>query len=178
MFIIFLDAITIALETSSSLNDSNPKVFKIIDILFFAIYSLEFLLKVYAEPMKYWKNPYNLFDLSLLILLMVQVILEEVRPDQEEQSLDALKVVKGKELLFIYIYLISLWCLQYFIFYFLFISSACSSCSSFYFVYSRSSSSRSCAFNYISYSCCGFDFAAFAHHVSLFRHGILFLWIR
>ncbi|XP_065845641.1 cation channel sperm-associated protein 3-like isoform X2 [Oscarella lobularis] len=95
MFIIFLNAITIALETSSSLKDSNPKVFKIIDILFFAIYSLEFLLKVYAEPKNYWKNPYNLFDLSILILLMVQVILDEVRPDQEEQSLDALKVVKA-----------------------------------------------------------------------------------
>ena len=41
--------------------------------MFLAIYSLEFVLKVYAEPINYWLSAYNLFDFIVLVISGVQV---------------------------------------------------------------------------------------------------------
>ena len=41
--------------------------------MFLAIYSLEFLLKVYAEPIGYWLSAYNIFDFVVLVISGVQV---------------------------------------------------------------------------------------------------------
>ena len=47
--------------------------FTIADYVFLAIYSLEFLLKVYAEPIGYWLSAYNIFDFVVLVISGVQV---------------------------------------------------------------------------------------------------------
>ena len=47
--------------------------FTISDYVFLAIYSLEFLLKVYAEPIGYWLSAYNIFDFVVLVISGVQV---------------------------------------------------------------------------------------------------------
>ena len=93
MFVIFLNAVLIAIETSSSLKEEYPLIFFITDNFFFSVYLLEFLLKLYAEPINYWKNPYNLFDLFVLVLLVVQVTLDAVT--HTDSGFSALKVLRG-----------------------------------------------------------------------------------
>jgi hypothetical protein len=93
MFVIFLNAVTIAVETSSSLKDTYPMIFLVADNVFFSVYLLEFLLKLYAEPVGYWKNPYNLFDLFVLVLLFVQVALDAAF--ETDTGFSALKVLRG-----------------------------------------------------------------------------------
>ncbi|XP_062500581.1 cation channel sperm-associated protein 3-like [Corticium candelabrum] len=93
MFVIFLNAVLIAIETSSSLKEEYPLIFFITDNFFFSVYLLEFLLKLYAEPINYWKNPYNLFDLFVLVLLVVQVTLDAVT--HTDSGFSALKVLRA-----------------------------------------------------------------------------------
>ena len=93
MFVIFLNAVTIAIETSSSLKETYPLIFMVTDNVFFSVYLLEFLLKFYAEPVGYWKNPYNLFDLFVLVLLFVQVALDAA--SETDTGFSALKVLRG-----------------------------------------------------------------------------------
>ncbi len=47
--------------------------FRAVDIVFFSIYVLEFLLKLYARPFCYWACVYNLFDFAIIVLAAVQV---------------------------------------------------------------------------------------------------------
>lgn len=46
-------------------------VFKVLDELFFVIYIMEFLMKLYVELRGYWKSSYNRFDFFILVLLYV-----------------------------------------------------------------------------------------------------------
>ena len=71
---IFLNALTIALETTP-LNDSIPNVILAADNIFLGIYILEFGIKVYVEPLGYWRSYYNLFDFAILLMLVIHDIL-------------------------------------------------------------------------------------------------------
>ncbi|XP_078141500.1 cation channel sperm-associated protein 3-like [Centroberyx gerrardi] len=62
---IILDTVCIALETDYRLKLKFYS-FVIVDDIFITIYSMELLMKVYVEPMQYWKNGYNVFDVVLV----------------------------------------------------------------------------------------------------------------
>ena len=50
-------------------------------------------MQVYAEPLGYWKNYYNLFDFTVLIISILQSILTALNFGQT--GLTVLKVVRG-----------------------------------------------------------------------------------
>ena len=52
-----------------------------------------FLLQVYAEPLGYWKNYYNLFDFTVLVISVLQSILTALNFGQT--GLTVLRVVRG-----------------------------------------------------------------------------------
>lgn len=76
MITIILNAFTMALETDPGLKTRFLLVFDVLDELFLGIYTLEFILKIYAEPIKYFYSSYNLFDLFVLLISYVQVRLD------------------------------------------------------------------------------------------------------
>lgn len=89
---IFLNAVTIAMETTS-LSKSIPLFFEATDNIFLGIYLLEFVLKLYAEPLGYWKSYYNLFDFTVLVISFLQSTLTALNFGQT--GLTALRVVRG-----------------------------------------------------------------------------------
>ena len=76
IFIILLNAILITMEISKPMDEMSErekKAYVSIDYVFLAIYTAEFILKIYAEPKNYWKSSYNLFDFIVLAISYVQV---------------------------------------------------------------------------------------------------------
>ena len=92
MATISLNAITIAMETTS-LSNTIPLFLTAADNIFLGIYLMEFVIKVYAEPVKYWKNYYNLFDFSVLVISLVQSMLVALNFGQT--GFTVLKVIRG-----------------------------------------------------------------------------------
>ena len=45
--------------------------FRLISEFCIAVYIVEAVLKIYAEPRRYWKSAYNMFDFAVLILTLV-----------------------------------------------------------------------------------------------------------
>ncbi|XP_066550778.1 cation channel sperm-associated protein 3 isoform X1 [Amia ocellicauda] len=75
MVTILLNALFMALEADYDLNFKNYVLFQVIDEFFLAIYTMEFLIKVYVEPKGYWKSSYNIFDTFILILSYIPLIM-------------------------------------------------------------------------------------------------------
>jgi len=40
---------------------------------FLSIYTIEFLVKVYAQPYAYWRSGFNIFDFIVLIVSLIKV---------------------------------------------------------------------------------------------------------
>ncbi|XP_067029424.1 cation channel sperm-associated protein 3-like isoform X2 [Acropora muricata] len=78
MVMIVMNALVIGFETVEEYKQAHSNVFKALDEFFLAIYTMEFLMKLYAEPRGYWKSSYNIFDFSILALSYVQVIMDEL----------------------------------------------------------------------------------------------------
>ncbi|KAI8801434.1 Ion transport protein-domain-containing protein [Cladochytrium replicatum] len=77
MLVILANVIAIALETdalSNSGSSSVPVVFSYLDLFFLAVYVVEFVLKIYVEPIGYWKEAYNRFDAVILFVSLGQWI--------------------------------------------------------------------------------------------------------
>ena len=74
MTVIVVNTIFIAIETSRSLSQSRAEMFQTADLTFLGIYTLEFALKLYAEPRGYWLNNYNRFDFAILLFSYVQFL--------------------------------------------------------------------------------------------------------
>ncbi|XP_029555371.1 cation channel sperm-associated protein 3 isoform X2 [Salmo trutta] len=71
MVTIVLNALFMALETDYDLKYKLFGFFAIADEFFMAIYTMEFLMKVYVNPGVYWKNGYNVFDAIILVISFV-----------------------------------------------------------------------------------------------------------
>ena len=93
MGVIFLNALVMAVETYGELKKNNVDFFFILDELFLAVYTVEFILKVYAEPKKYWKNGYNLFDFLVLALSISQSVMTII--GMGTSGLQALRVFRA-----------------------------------------------------------------------------------
>ncbi|CAK6446067.1 unnamed protein product [Pipistrellus nathusii] len=55
------------------------RLFEVSEIFFVAIYSAEFYMKLYAEPIDFWKNGYNLLDLTIIIVISIPYTLRKIK---------------------------------------------------------------------------------------------------
>ena len=78
MVMIVLNALVIGFETVEEYKQAHSDVLKALDEFFLTIYTMEFLMKLYAEPRGYWKSSYNIFEFSILELSYGQVIMDEL----------------------------------------------------------------------------------------------------
>ena len=88
-----LNSLVIGLETVEEWKERHTNVFKALDEFFLAMYTMEFLMKLYAEPKGYWKSSYNRFDFSILFLSYVQVIMDELNVG--DKILTPLRLLRG-----------------------------------------------------------------------------------
>ena len=93
MGVIVLNSLVIGFETVEEWKQTHTNVFKALDEFFLAIYTMEFLMKLYAEPKGYWKSSYNRFDFSILALSYVQVIMDELNVG--DKILTPLRLLRG-----------------------------------------------------------------------------------
>ena len=93
MVMIVMNALVIGFETVEEYKQAHSNVFKALDEFFLAIYTMEFLMKLYAEPRGYWKSSYNIFDFSILALSYVQVIMDELNVG--DKILTPLRLLRG-----------------------------------------------------------------------------------
>ncbi|EHB11383.1 Cation channel sperm-associated protein 3 [Heterocephalus glaber] len=52
---------------------------RISEMVFVAIYTSEFSMKVYVDPINYWKDGYNLLDVVIIIIIFIPYVLHEVK---------------------------------------------------------------------------------------------------
>lgn len=93
MGIIIINALCIGLETVDELKRAEANTFKILDEFFLSIYTMEFLMKIYAEPSFYWKSSYNIFDFTILMTSYIQVIMDELNVG--DNLLTPLRLLRG-----------------------------------------------------------------------------------
>ena len=99
MLVILINSLVVGLETIDNLKKNNADAFFTLNTIFLVIYTIEFALKVYAEPKNYWKSSYNIFDFAVLALSYVQVLLDNLRVlEVDEGSLKILRLLRGKRL--------------------------------------------------------------------------------
>lgn len=81
MAIIVSNTITIAISTEIQVKDNRtgsssvPEALQILDLIYLALYTVEFILKVYVAPVRYWKSSYNQFDFFILAVSYLQWII-------------------------------------------------------------------------------------------------------
>eukprot|EP01006_Ploeotia_vitrea_P009496 TRINITY_DN22379_c0_g1_i1.p1 TRINITY_DN22379_c0_g1~~TRINITY_DN22379_c0_g1_i1.p1 ORF type:complete len:472 (+),score=205.37 TRINITY_DN22379_c0_g1_i1:92-1417(+) len=73
MATIFVNVLFIAVESSLAPQERGS-AFEVADLVFFTIYLVEFLLKVYVEPIGYWKSNYNRFDFLIVLTSCFQFV--------------------------------------------------------------------------------------------------------
>ena len=96
MLVILINSLVIGLETNEDLKKNKRHIFMNLDTVFIVIYTIEFALKVYAEPKGYWYRSYNLFDFTLLVLDYVQELLGNLKLlEVDEGALKILRLLRG-----------------------------------------------------------------------------------
>jgi cation channel sperm-associated protein 3 len=96
MGVIMINALVIGLETMVRLKIHMDNYFRLYwDELFLSIYTVEFFLKLYAEPKGYWKSSYNRFDFLILFISYIQAILDMINVG--DNFLKPLKLLRGKK---------------------------------------------------------------------------------
>ncbi|KAL1784251.1 cation channel sperm-associated protein 3 [Sigmodon hispidus] len=55
------------------------RLFEISEILFVSIYACEFFMKVYVDPVKYWKDGYNLLDVVIILIILIPYTLRKIK---------------------------------------------------------------------------------------------------
>uniref|UniRef100_A0A0G4H1H7 Ion transport domain-containing protein n=1 Tax=Chromera velia CCMP2878 TaxID=1169474 RepID=A0A0G4H1H7_9ALVE len=90
--LVFVNAVFIALRADYPETDA----YQIIDdFIFVPLFTIEFLVKFYADRMRYFRDSWNVLDLAVLIICWVSIILEEVADEEASDSvLDALRVLR------------------------------------------------------------------------------------
>ncbi|XP_052012299.1 cation channel sperm-associated protein 3 isoform X1 [Apodemus sylvaticus] len=49
------------------------------ELFFVSVYISEFLMKVYVDPITYWKNGYNILDVIILIIITIPYIIRKIK---------------------------------------------------------------------------------------------------
>ena len=95
MFCIAFNSITLAAETAT---DTVPPAaiegLKKLDNFFLAIYTFEFLVKMYVSPTAYFTNAFCLFDFLILVLSWVDLITTQTMTDSASGNLAGLRVLR------------------------------------------------------------------------------------
>eukprot|EP00116_Pleurobrachia_bachei_P007129 sb/3467391/ len=79
LIIILINAIVICIQLETDPNKRDlHKAFTILNDIFLAAYTLEFLLKLYSDRTSYWFSVYNLFDFGILVVAFVDLALEYI----------------------------------------------------------------------------------------------------
>ncbi|XP_028719682.1 cation channel sperm-associated protein 3 [Peromyscus leucopus] len=55
------------------------RLFEVSEIIFVSIYTCEFLMKVYVEPIKYWRDGYNLLDVVIIFIILIPYALRKIK---------------------------------------------------------------------------------------------------
>ncbi|XP_024430950.1 cation channel sperm-associated protein 3 [Desmodus rotundus] len=55
------------------------RLFEVSEMIFVAIYSSEFYMKLYVDPINYWKDGYNLLDVMIIVTLSIPYFLRKIK---------------------------------------------------------------------------------------------------
>ncbi|KAM7142700.1 cation channel sperm-associated protein 3 [Molossus nigricans] len=55
------------------------RLLQIMEIIFVSIYSAEFYIKLYVDPINYWKDGYNLLDVLVIIIVSIPYTLRKIK---------------------------------------------------------------------------------------------------
>ncbi|KAI8834897.1 Ion transport protein-domain-containing protein [Chytridium lagenaria] len=97
---ILVNAITVGDEArvvSTQIDFNTPNIYHLLNLTYLAIYTLEFSLKCYINPIGYWRTSKNIFDFIILILSLSQwiIALSELHSDLIwVRVLNALRVLR------------------------------------------------------------------------------------
>ncbi|OBS82996.1 hypothetical protein A6R68_23010 [Neotoma lepida] len=73
------NAFFMVLGTDYSIRYKLFRLFEISEILFVSIYACEFFMKVYVEPIKYWRDGYNLLDVVIILIILIPYTLRKIK---------------------------------------------------------------------------------------------------
>ncbi|KAI9146358.1 Ion transport protein-domain-containing protein [Paraphysoderma sedebokerense] len=73
LIIILVNCVTIAIE--ASIKDDDASWGGYLDSIFLSLYSVEFIIKLYADRTKFFRSGYNRFDFAILLISWMQWIL-------------------------------------------------------------------------------------------------------
>ncbi|XP_054997985.1 cation channel sperm-associated protein 3 [Sorex araneus] len=76
---ISLNAFFVVVWTNFNLRLTFYQVFEVSEVIFVSIYSAEFYLKLYADPINYWKDGYNMLDVAVIVFLSVPFTLKKIK---------------------------------------------------------------------------------------------------
>ncbi|KAF0308769.1 Cation channel sperm-associated protein 3 [Amphibalanus amphitrite] len=76
MLMIIFNTVVLAVETSPTLRYEYEMALAIVDQSLLAIYTVEAILRIYAEPKNYWLQVSNLFDFLLVVVSLCQPVIE------------------------------------------------------------------------------------------------------
>uniref|UniRef100_H0VLK5 Cation channel sperm associated 3 n=1 Tax=Cavia porcellus TaxID=10141 RepID=H0VLK5_CAVPO len=76
---ISMNAFFMVLWTNYEIRYRLFRLFEISEVVFVSIYTCEFFMKVYVDPVSYWKDGYNLLDVVILIIIFIPYVLREVK---------------------------------------------------------------------------------------------------
>ncbi|XP_032885959.1 cation channel sperm-associated protein 3 [Amblyraja radiata] len=66
------NSLLLALGTNYKMEYKFFNFFNVAEQLFLAIYTVEFIAKIYVDPIKYWRSGFNVFDFIVLLLSYIQ----------------------------------------------------------------------------------------------------------
>ncbi|XP_069754514.1 cation channel sperm-associated protein 3-like isoform X2 [Narcine bancroftii] len=105
---ILANSLLLAFETDHAVEYDFFVFFNVAEQLFLSIYTVEFLAKIYVDPIRYWKNGFNVFDFIVLMLSYIQRIF--ILKDMDDMTwfhvvrplriLRAISLVRGLQVLF------------------------------------------------------------------------------
>ncbi|XP_060621283.2 cation channel sperm-associated protein 3 [Anolis sagrei] len=83
---ITLNAIFLALETDYKVSKESNFFLEVADLIILAIYTTEFLMSVYLEPVKYWGDGYKRFDFIVLLIAYLPYTIDRSNPSTHQTS--------------------------------------------------------------------------------------------
>ncbi|XP_078087581.1 cation channel sperm-associated protein 3-like [Mustelus asterias] len=87
---ILANSLFMALETDYKLAIKLYVFFDVAEQFFLAVYTVEFLAKIYVDPIKYWKIGFNVFDFIVLSLSFIHRFF----PPKYKRSMDWFQIVR------------------------------------------------------------------------------------
>nr|XP_008113723.1 PREDICTED: cation channel sperm-associated protein 3 isoform X2 [Anolis carolinensis] len=94
-----LNAIFLALETDYKVRKESNFFLEVTDLIILAVYTTEFLMSVYLDPVKYWQDGYKRFDFIVLLIAYLPHTIDRNNPETHQtatllKGFQALRVLK------------------------------------------------------------------------------------